>query len=77
MSARFTVDRARHGSIGLRDELRGNRLVATFYRDIERLGKDKADVVTQQMAEICAEALSRKHEELTKNKEPHHGSTSS
>ncbi len=68
MSARFTVDRARHGSIGLRDELRGNRLVATFYRDIERLGKDKADVVTQQMAEICAKALSQAHEDMIRER---------
>lgn len=68
MSARFIVDRARHGSICLRDELRGNRMVATFYRDIERHGKEKADAVGQQMAEICAEALNRKHEELTKGR---------
>lgn len=73
---RFFVDRARHGSIGIRDGLRNNRLALTVYRDIDRHGKDKADVVGQQMAEICAEALNRKHEELTSSG-GHHGGTGS
>lgn len=64
MSApRFIVDSGRHGSVALRDTVLG-RMVATFYRDWDRHGyrSEKADRVTREMADICADALNARHE---------------
>ncbi len=60
---RFAVSRAQHGSPIIRDN-DGNRPVLVLLRDTD-MPKDAADAAAMRMAQVCAQALNRVHNEIT------------
>lgn len=73
--SRFIAARGSRGSVCIRDTARGNRMAASFDRDWVGYGGDKerADTAALRMAEVCAEALNRVHEEAMQVKQQKEG----
>lgn len=73
--SRFIAARGSRGSVCIRDTARGNRMCCTFDRNFAGYGsdRDRADKAAMRMAEICAEALNRVHEEAMQAKQQKEG----